>query len=113
MAYAWREYPAKRLAFHAGTSTINGQFYAIAKSLLPANASLLTTAELFARLGAAQFDSNVIGWYLKYYYLFWRPISAIRCAWAAASRAACNMAARLVHMVPASATLLHTALTMF
>ena len=62
----------------AGTSSVSGHFYAVAQSLLPGGASLLATAELFARLGAAQFDANVVGWYLKYYYLFWRPVSAIR-----------------------------------
>ena len=62
----------------AGTSAVGGQFYTIAQSLLPNDTSLLATAELFARLGAAQFDANVLGWYLKFYYLFWRPVNAIR-----------------------------------
>jgi hypothetical protein len=62
----------------AGTSTVNGHFYKIAKQLLPNNTSLLDTAALFARLGVAQFDSNVVGWYIKFYYLFWRPVTAIR-----------------------------------
>lgn len=64
----------------AGTSTVNGHYYTIAKSLLPNDTSLLDTAELFARLGSAQFDSNIVGWYIKFYYLFWRPVTAIRCA---------------------------------
>lgn len=70
----------KLLLAYAGTSTINGHFYTVAKSLLPNSTSLLDTAALFARLGAAQFDSNVVGWYIKYNTLFWRPITAIRCA---------------------------------
>ncbi len=57
---------------------MNGHYYTIAKSLLPNDTSLLDTAELFARLGSAQFDSNIVGWYVKFYYLFWRPITAIR-----------------------------------
>ncbi|CAL8465032.1 g4567 [Coccomyxa elongata] len=61
-----------------GTSTVNGHYYTIAKSLLPNDTSLLDTAELFARLGSAQFDSNIVGWYVKFYYLFWRPVTAIR-----------------------------------
>ncbi|CAL8465033.1 g4568 [Coccomyxa elongata] len=61
-----------------GTSTVNGHYYTIAKSLLPNDTSLLDTAELFARLGAAQFDSNVVTWYMKYDHLFWRPVTAIR-----------------------------------
>lgn len=77
--HAWcRQQPNTHPAPFSGTSAVTGQFYSVAKSLLPSNASLLATAELFARLGAAQFDANVIGWYLKYYYLFWRPVSAIR-----------------------------------
>ena len=55
----------------AGTLTVNGHFYKIAKQLLPNNTSLLDTAALFARLRVAQFDSNVVGWYIKFYYLFW------------------------------------------
>ncbi|EIE20494.1 acid phosphatase/Vanadium-dependent haloperoxidase [Coccomyxa subellipsoidea C-169] len=78
---ARKEYDTETAWFWAdldGTSTVNGHYYTIAKSLLPNDTSLLDTAELFARLGSAQFDSNIVGWYIKFYYLFWRPVTAIR-----------------------------------
>ena len=41
--------------------------------------TLLETAELFAKLQIAVYDSNIQGWYIKYRTLFWRPVTAIRC----------------------------------
>lgn len=69
---------AKFWADGAGTPTVAGHYLQIAASLLPANATLLQTAELFSRVAAAQYDAAVVAWAIKYRDLFWRPITAIR-----------------------------------
>lgn len=61
-----------------GTPSVAGRYFQIATSLLPANATLQDTADLYARLGAAQSDASAVGWALKHGHLFWRPITAIR-----------------------------------
>ena len=61
----------------ADTATIAGHWNNITALVLPSNTSLTETAELFAKLNAAFYDSNIAGWYIKYKTLFWRPITAI------------------------------------
>lgn len=40
--------------------------------------SLLQEARLFALLNVALADAQIVGWDMKYYYGFWRPVTAIR-----------------------------------
>ncbi|KAK9826000.1 hypothetical protein WJX74_004007 [Apatococcus lobatus] len=60
------------------TAAITGHWNNITAFVLPANVSLLDTAELFAKLQLAFYDGNIQGWFIKYTTLFWRPITAIR-----------------------------------
>ncbi|KAK9835005.1 hypothetical protein WJX81_003537 [Elliptochloris bilobata] len=60
------------------TSNFSGYFFAILAGLLPSNTTLFDASRVFAQLAVAQLDSNVVGWYLKYDTLFWRPVTAIR-----------------------------------
>ena len=60
------------------TPSVAGRYFQIATSLLPPNATLRETADLYARLGAAQADASAVGWALKHGHLFWRPVTAIR-----------------------------------
>jgi hypothetical protein len=57
---------------------VAGRYFQIAAALLPANATLQQTADLFARLGAAQADASVVAWNVKHGALFWRPVTALR-----------------------------------
>ena len=61
-----------------GSATVAGYYLDIAASLLPENATLLQTAELFSRLAVSNYDANVLGWYIKYRDLAARPITALR-----------------------------------
>ena len=61
-----------------GTPTVAGHYLQIATSLLPENATLLQTAELFARISVANSDAATLGWVLKYRNLAARPITALR-----------------------------------
>ena len=60
-----------------GTPTVAGHYLQIAASLLPENATLLQTAELFARVAVANSDAATLGWVLKYRDLAARPITAL------------------------------------
>lgn len=40
--------------------------------------SLVDSARLFALLNVAMADAGICGWEMKYYYGFWRPVTAIR-----------------------------------
>lgn len=62
----------------SNTSAIAGHWYNIALAVLPATTSALDTAKVFAAIGVAQYDASIADWYLKFKYLFWRPITAIR-----------------------------------
>lgn len=62
----------------ADTAAITGHWNNITAFVLPANVSLLDTAELFAKLQLSFYDSNIQGWFIKFTTLFWRPITAIR-----------------------------------
>ncbi len=70
----------------AGTSAIGGHFLTIAFSVLPANLSLLQTAQVFAQISVALNDASVACWRVKQSVLFWRPITAIRYAIMASAR---------------------------
>ncbi|KAL3131920.1 hypothetical protein ABBQ38_007623 [Trebouxia sp. C0009 RCD-2024] len=59
------------------TAAITGHWNNITALVLPSNISLTESAELFARLNVAFYDSNIAGWYIKFETLFWRPITAI------------------------------------
>ena len=62
----------------ADTAAITGHWNNITAFVLPANTSLLATAELFAKLQVAFYDSNIQGWFIKFTTLWWRPVTAIR-----------------------------------
>ena len=62
----------------AGTPTVAGHYLQIAAALLPENATLLQTAELFARVAVAASDAATVGWVLKYRDLAARPLTALR-----------------------------------
>lgn len=62
----------------SNTSAIAGHWFNISVAALPATTSALSTAKLFAAIGVAQYDASIADWYLKFKYLFWRPITAIR-----------------------------------
>lgn len=62
----------------ATTSAITGHFNTIAQTVLPSSLPLETAAEAFAKANVAAFDASIAGWAVKYKYLFWRPITAIR-----------------------------------
>ena len=62
---------------HADTAAITGHWNNITALVLPDTVSLLETAELFAKLNVAFYDSNIAAWYTKFTSLFWRPVSAI------------------------------------
>ena len=61
-----------------GTPAIAGHYMQIAASLLPESATLLQTAELFARIAVANADAATLGWVLKYRDLAARPVTALR-----------------------------------
>ncbi|KAK9814349.1 hypothetical protein WJX72_004370 [[Myrmecia] bisecta] len=61
-----------------GTAGIGGAWFRIAQLVLAANSTLNDTATLFAKLAAAQYDSNIAGWWEKFNYGYWRPVTAIR-----------------------------------
>ena len=63
---------------YADTHAITGHWNNITAFTLPANVSLLDTAELYAKLQVSFYDGNIQGWYIKYRTLFWRPVTAIR-----------------------------------
>jgi len=60
------------------TAAITGHWSNITATVLPSNISLLETAELYAKLHVAFYDSNIAGWYIKFTSLFWRPVTAIQ-----------------------------------
>ena len=53
---------------------------AIARSVVPADASLVDNARLFALLNMAVVDAIIVGFDCKYTYMFWRPYHAIHFA---------------------------------
>ena len=61
-----------------GTPTVAGHYLQIAASLLPENATLEQTAELFARVAVANTDAATLAWVLKYRELAARPVTAFR-----------------------------------
>lgn len=61
-----------------GTPTVAGHYLQIAAALLPANASLLQSAELLARVAVAASDAATVGWVIKYRDLAARPLTALR-----------------------------------
>ena len=60
------------------TSAISGHFNQIAQKVIPANTPLIDVARVFAQANVASFDASVAGWVVKYKYLNWRPVTAIR-----------------------------------
>lgn len=60
-----------------GVSTI-GTWNQISIQVLPANLSLTETARYFTLLNTAAYDGQITGYWQKYYYLYWRPITAYR-----------------------------------
>jgi hypothetical protein len=60
------------------TSTLAGELFNITLAILGPNLSVNETAELFAKLAISAYDGGIAGWYQKYKYLFWRPITALR-----------------------------------
>ncbi|CAM6048346.1 unnamed protein product [Sphagnum compactum] len=62
----------------SNTSTIAGQLFNITLAIVGPTLSVNETAELFAKLAIAGYDGGIAGWYQKYKYLFWRPITALR-----------------------------------
>lgn len=60
------------------TSGIGGHWCNVSIAALPTTTSALDTAKLLAAIGVAQYDASIAVWYLKFKYLFWRPITAIR-----------------------------------
>lgn len=75
---AYETETAKFWADGNGTPAITGHYYDIAAALLPANTSLEATADLFARLGVAQWDASIDAWDVKHSVLWWRPVTALR-----------------------------------
>ena len=75
---AYETETAKFWADGNGTPAITGHYYDIAASLLPADATLEQTAELFARIGVAQWDASIDAWDVKHSVLWWRPVTALR-----------------------------------
>lgn len=62
-----------------GTITTVGRWNQIAQDLAESKMySLQQNARLFALLNVSLADSGIIAWYNKYYYSFWRPVTAIR-----------------------------------
>ena len=62
-------------------STVTYFWNSVAESLaLERGFSLSRNARLFALLNVAIADANIACWEAKYYYVFWRPITAIRLA---------------------------------
>ena len=79
-------YAFRNSAFHvvtelynlcADTAAITGHWNNITALVLPSNVTLTDTAELYAKLNVAFYDSNIAAWYVKFTSLFWRPVSAI------------------------------------
>ena len=62
----------------ADTAAVTGHWNNITALTLPSNISLTETAELYAKLNVAFYDSNIAAWNIKYNTPFWRPITAIR-----------------------------------
>ncbi|CAK9875930.1 unnamed protein product [Sphagnum jensenii] len=62
----------------SNTSTLAGELFNITLAILGPNLSVNETAELFAKLAISAYDGGIAGWYQKYKYLFWRPITALR-----------------------------------
>lgn len=60
------------------TSSLAGHFNSIAQKVLLPSLGLDRTAEVFAQINVAAFDTSVAGWGMKYKYRFWRPLTAIR-----------------------------------
>ncbi len=60
------------------TSQIVGQLYNVSLVIAGPHLSLKEVAELFAKVAIAGYDSSILGWYQKFEYLFWRPITALR-----------------------------------
>ncbi|KAL3696027.1 hypothetical protein R1sor_010103 [Riccia sorocarpa] len=62
----------------ANTSGIVGHFFNVSLAVTGPNITVKETAKLFAKLSVAHFDGAIAGWFQKYKYLFWRPITALR-----------------------------------
>jgi hypothetical protein len=60
------------------TSQIVSQLYNVSLVIAGPHLSLKEVAELFAKLAIAGYDSSILGWYQKFKYLYWRPITALR-----------------------------------
>ncbi|KAG6554802.1 hypothetical protein Mapa_003822 [Marchantia paleacea] len=60
------------------TSGIVGHLFNMSLAVTGTKISTVETAKLFAKLSVAHFDGAIAGWYQKYKYLFWRPITALR-----------------------------------
>ncbi|CAK9864421.1 unnamed protein product [Sphagnum jensenii] len=62
----------------SNTSQIVSQLYNVSLVIAGPHLSLKEVAELFAKLAIAGYDSSILGWYQKFKYLYWRPITALR-----------------------------------
>lgn len=63
----------------AGTATPPGHWNSIAQSVAAAQGNTLEdNARLFALLNVAMADAAICAWDAKYFYHFWRPVTAIR-----------------------------------
>ncbi|CAK9204210.1 unnamed protein product [Sphagnum troendelagicum] len=60
------------------TSQIVSQLYNVSLVITGPHLALKEVAELFAKLAIAGYDSSILGWYQKFKYLYWRPITALR-----------------------------------
>ncbi|BBN01653.1 hypothetical protein MPTK1_2g09150 [Marchantia polymorpha subsp. ruderalis] len=60
------------------TSGIVGHLFNMSLAVTGTKISTIETAKLFTKLSVAYFDGAIAGWYQKYKYLFWRPITALR-----------------------------------
>ncbi|KAL2642571.1 hypothetical protein R1flu_010158 [Riccia fluitans] len=60
------------------TSGIVGHLFNVSVAVTGPNITVIETAKLFAKLSVSHFDGAIAGWYQKYKYLFWRPITALR-----------------------------------
>lgn len=75
---AWQQETARFWADGGGTLTPPGHWLSIAGDIADAKGlSLMETARLGAMVGAAVADAGIAQWDSKYFYNYWRPVTAI------------------------------------
>lgn len=60
----------------ADTSSSSGQLFNATLAIV-GSLSLKDTAKLFTKLAVGSYDAQIVTYYIKYKYKFWRPYTAI------------------------------------